>query len=153
MVVINGGKLPIVRSKMASAENFFGNITVDPGYFAILDLDLTENIAHPYWEILDPNPDINELFERFNNLLFDGTFTDEQRKKVTLNWFENKRGPLAGETYPPNSKKPIRIRMNERVLKPVLRKEVIETLIVSQIDKFDQHKSNTEFGCLIFLLA
>lgn len=128
---------------MASAESFFGNITVDPGFFVILDLDSIENIAHPFWEILDPNPDIYELFDRFNRLLFDGTFTDEHRKSVTLNWFKNARGQLAGETRPSNSKRPIEIRMNERILKDVLRKEVIETLIVSQID---HRKSNTEFN-------
>lgn len=120
---------------MARLENFFGNLTIDPDFFVILDLDLIENIAHPFWEFLDPNPDIDQLFNRFNELFFDGTFTDEQRNSVTLQWFNNTRGSLAARTWPAKKTQPIKIDFNERILSRVLRKEIIETLIVSQINK------------------
>lgn len=118
---------------MTPLEEFFGNLTIDPDFFVILDLDSVENIAHPFWEFLDPNPDIHQLFNRFNNLFFDGTFTDEHKLKVNLQWFTNKRGPIAAQTWPANTKRPCRIEMNERILKTVLRREIIETLIVSQM--------------------
>lgn len=120
---------------MANFENFFGNLTIDPDFFVILDLDLVENIGHPFWEFLDPNPDIDQLFNRFNKLFFDETFTDEQRNAVTLEWFNNRRGSLAARTWPAKKTGPIKIDFNERILSRVLRKEIIETLLVSRINK------------------
>lgn len=120
---------------MSSLEDFFGNLTIEPNYVVTLDLDSVENIAHPFWEILDPIPDIYQSFDRFNKLFFDGIFTNEHRNNVTLKWFE-KRGQTAAQTWAGTRKKPIRIEMNVSLLKRVLRKELIETLIVgSQIDK------------------
>lgn len=84
------------------SEDFFGNLTIDPDYFVILDLDSVENIAHPFWEFLDPSPDIHQLFNRFNELFFGGIFTDEERK-VTLQWYE-KRNQVAAQTWPGRKK-------------------------------------------------
>lgn len=119
---------------MGSREDLFANLTISPDFLVTLDLDSVENIGHPYWEVLDPTPHPQQLFDRFNKLFFDGQFNDEQRAKISLKWIE-KRGEMAAQTWPANKRKPIRIELNEKQLKQVLRKEIVETIIVSQIDK------------------
>lgn len=92
----------------------------------ILDLDLVENFVHPYWELLDPNPDIEQLFQQCNKLFFGGQFTKEDTCKLTLEWM-NTKTDLAGEFNPKNTK----IHLFDNVLKKYLRKDIIDTFIVS----------------------
>lgn len=96
----------------------------------ILDLDEITNIGHPYWEFLDPNTSIQELFEEFNQLFFDGILEFE----VELDWSTSLKNH-AGETHPAKSTQRGRmsINLNEDILRNRIRREVIETLIVRNI--------------------
>lgn len=40
----------------------------------MINLDLIENIAHPLWEIFDPDPDLFKLLKRFNYHFFNNDF-------------------------------------------------------------------------------
>lgn len=89
----------------------------------VLDLDDVSNIGHPCWEFLDPNPNIQYLFKRFNDLFFDGVL----HNRVNLKWlhFNNFN---AGETMPTVDKTYIYLNIN--LLKNRLRKETSEQLLV-----------------------
>lgn len=99
----------------------------------ILDLDDVSNIGHPCWEFLDPNPDIQHLFKRFNDLFFDGIL----HNRVNLKWlhFDNNN---AAVTVPSDK---MHIYLNINLLKNRLRKEIIEQLLVG-----------TKFSCVKFNL-
>lgn len=103
----------------------------------VVDLDTADNIGHPYWEFLDPNPDIIKEFQRLNDLFFDGQFNE---KTVRLEWYRARKGSKdAGRTFPPNRKgQPIRIQLNEIVLSHCPRKYIIETLAVSKNAYFNR---------------
>lgn len=95
----------------------------------VLDLDDVTNISHPCWEFLDPNPDIQILFKKFNNLFFDGILCN--RVEVKWTHLMNKSAGNAGETWP--SQLPdntIYIYLNINLLRNRLRKEIIEQLLV-----------------------
>lgn len=96
----------------------------------VLDLDDISNIGHPCWEFLDPNPNIQHLFNRFNDLFFDGILYN----RVYLKWmhFNDKNNEKnAGETvqqdYPGDK---MFIYLNINLLENRLRKEIIEQLLV-----------------------
>lgn len=92
----------------------------------VLDLDHVGNIGHPCWEFLDPNPNIQHLFKRFNDLFFDGIL----HNRVDIKWlhFHDK---CAGLTMPPQLPgDKMHIYLNINVLKNRLRKEIIEQLLV-----------------------
>lgn len=100
----------------------------DPFNFSkvVLDLDHVGNIGHPYWEFLDPNPNVQHLFKRFNDLFFDGIL----HNRVDIKWlhFHDK---CAGLTMPPQLPgDKMHIYLNINVLKNRLRKEIIEQLLV-----------------------
>lgn len=92
----------------------------------VLDLDHVGNIGHPCWEFLDPNPNIQHLFKRFNDFFFDGIL----HNRVDIKWlhFHDK---CAGLTMPPQLPgDKMHIYLNINVLKNRLRKEIIEQLLV-----------------------
>lgn len=100
----------------------------------VLDLDEITNIGHPFWEFLDPNPSIQDLFDEFNQLFFDGILEFE----VELDWSTSLKDH-AGETHPAKSTQrgKISINLNEKILRNRIRREVIETLIVRIIIQFN----------------
>lgn len=101
-----------------------------PGSFdfskIVLDLDQVSNIGHPCWEFLDPNPNIQHLFKRFNDLFFYGTL----HNRVDIKWlhFHDKCAGLTMPVQPLGDK--MHIYLNINVLKSRLRKEIIEQLLV-----------------------
>lgn len=100
----------------------------------ILDLDALRNIGHPCWEFLQPLdlPLINKLSEKFNNILFEGLCDHRSIGLEVL-------GKYAGETLPPahNPRDSLdrfnTINLNKELSGSLLRKEIIETLIVCMI--------------------
>lgn len=92
----------------------------------VLDLDDVSNIGHPCWEYLDPNPDVQQLFKRFNDLFFDGVC----RNRVNVKWI-HLDNDNAGETFPPqNPDNKVHIYLNINLLRNRLRKEIVEQLLV-----------------------
>lgn len=103
----------------------------DPFDFSscILDLDHVSNIGHPCWEFLDPNPNVQHLFNRFNDLFFDGIL----HNRVDVRWlhFNKPNKMCAGLTIPPQLPgDQIHIYLNINLLRNRLRKEIVEQLLV-----------------------
>lgn len=92
----------------------------------VLDLDNLSNIGHPCWEFFDPNPDIQQIFNRFNNLFFDGVL----RNRVILEWGTVSNKCAGGTWLPQSLGGKIFIVLNESLLRKRLRKEIIEQLLV-----------------------
>lgn len=61
--------------KPATAKN------VRPDSCANPDLNMTSNLVHTDWEILDPTPDIKSMFRRF-----DDRFFQSKLRCVELEW-------------------------------------------------------------------
>lgn len=96
-----------------------------------IDLNEINNIGHPCWEFIDPNPNINQLFKRFHELFFNDA--TDLSKHVQLEWRDSlKYRKSVGETYPPDhrSGNKIQIHLNKVLLQNRLRKEIIEQLLV-----------------------
>ncbi|XP_053680637.1 DNA-dependent metalloprotease SPRTN-like [Anopheles nili] len=96
------------------------------------DLNCTQNIVHPEWEILDPTPDIYALFP-----LFDRKFFQERLSCVQLEW-SKKMYNCAGICYQRSNRlgKSCIIRLSEPLLKLRTRKNLIETLLHEMIHAY-----------------
>lgn len=98
----------------------------------ILDLDEIGNIGHPCWELLQPNPDVHELFSKFNEIFFNGVL----ESRVNLDWIIDMDGNVAGESYThefSDVNHRMKINLNEVLLSTRSRRETIEILLVSSM--------------------
>lgn len=110
-----------------------------------LDLYEIKNIGHPLWEFYDVHPDIIHLFNKFNDLFFNGILAN----RVDIEWMADLVGGSAGETYPADRLRNNRIslRLNKNLLERCLRKDLIEIFLVSVTSNIVELKYN--IGILI----
>ncbi|XP_055296873.1 DNA-dependent metalloprotease SPRTN-like [Sitodiplosis mosellana] len=105
----------------------------------ILDLDKVTNIGHPCWELLQPNPDIHEMFDEYNNLFFGGILNF----RVVLDWHSlpGNAATNAGATKPPENVRNGRmsISLNKNLLVVRSRRETIEILLHEMIHAYLIH--------------
>lgn len=94
----------------------------------ILDLDEITNIGHPCWEMLQPTPDVYQLFDEFNQRFFTGVLDFH----VDIAWkpFRGNNTLTAGLTEIKNIRENILISLNETLLGWQSRRETIEILLV-----------------------
>lgn len=89
------------------------------------DLDSTKNIGHLEWEVIDPTPNLQSLFDAYNEKFF-----NPKIENATLEW--SKRMTVqAGICYLYQDDDSIVIRLSEYLLKYHSRKDLVETLLVS----------------------
>lgn len=103
-----------------------------------LDLNAIGNVAHQNWELLDPTPDIHQLFARFDKKFFRGRL----KSVVKLNWSSN-LFRVSGLCCPTKQANIIFIMLSEPLLKLRSRKEVIEVLLVSKVERVVRPKLYT----------
>lgn len=91
-------------------------------------LDQTQNLVHPEWELIDPTPDIYAMFVRF-----DEKFFQQRLGSVMVEW-SKRMYSCAGICYQRGNRfvKEVIIRLSEPLLKLRPRKDLVETLLVSQ---------------------
>ncbi|KFB36452.1 AGAP004082-PA-like protein [Anopheles sinensis] len=96
------------------------------------DLNSTQNLVHPEWEILDPTPDIFSLFPLFDRKFFQGRLSC-----VQLEW-SKKMYNCAGICYQRSNRlgKSCIIRLSEPLLKLRPRKDLIQTLLHEMIHAY-----------------
>ncbi|XP_050068945.1 DNA-dependent metalloprotease SPRTN-like [Anopheles maculipalpis] len=96
------------------------------------NLNSTQNLVHPDWEILDPTPDIYSLFP-----LFDRKFFQSRLSCVQLEW-SKKMYNCAGICYQRSNRlgKSCIIRLSEPLLKLRPRKDLIQTLLHEMIHAY-----------------
>ncbi|XP_049285754.1 DNA-dependent metalloprotease SPRTN-like [Anopheles funestus] len=97
-----------------------------------LDLNSTQNLVHPDWEIIDPTPDIYALFALFNQKFF-----QTRLSCVQLEW-SKKMYNCAGICYQRSNRlgKSCIIRLSEPLLKLRPRKDLIQTLLHEMIHAY-----------------
>uniref|UniRef100_A0A182VX48 Protein with SprT-like domain at the N terminus n=1 Tax=Anopheles minimus TaxID=112268 RepID=A0A182VX48_9DIPT len=97
-----------------------------------LNLNSTQNLVHPDWEILDPTPDIFALFACFNQKFF-----QTRLSCVQLEW-SKKMYNCAGICYQRSNRlgKSCIIRLSEPLLKLRPRKDLIQTLLHEMIHAY-----------------
>ncbi|XP_052902949.1 DNA-dependent metalloprotease SPRTN-like [Anopheles moucheti] len=97
-----------------------------------LDLNSTQNLVHPDWEIKDPTPDIYALFAVFNQKFF-----QTRLSCVQLEW-SKKMYNCAGICYQRSNRlgKSCIIRLSEPLLKLRPRKDLIQTLLHEMIHAY-----------------
>lgn len=93
---------------------------------------MTANLVHDEWEILDPTPDVNSMFRRF-----DDRFFSSKLRCVELEW-SKKMYSCAGICYMRKNSmgQSIIIRLSEPLLKLRPRKDLVETLLHEMIHAF-----------------
>jgi len=92
------------------------------------------SIVSPDWETLDPNPDIQVLFQEFNERFFDGKLIF-----CTLEWTKNMElGQLewAGKCEYQEQYWRAHISLSEQILKRRPRKDTVETLLHEMIHAY-----------------
>uniref|UniRef100_A0A182FQ76 Protein with SprT-like domain at the N terminus n=1 Tax=Anopheles albimanus TaxID=7167 RepID=A0A182FQ76_ANOAL len=96
------------------------------------DLNSTQNLVHPEWEILDPTPDIYSLFPLFDRKFFQGKLSC-----VQLEW-SKKMYNCAGICYQRSNRlgKSCIIRLSEPLLKLRPRKDLVQTLLHEMIHAY-----------------
>uniref|UniRef100_A0A182NAA0 Protein with SprT-like domain at the N terminus n=1 Tax=Anopheles dirus TaxID=7168 RepID=A0A182NAA0_9DIPT len=96
------------------------------------NLNSTQNLVHPDWEILDPTPDIFSLFPLFDRKFFQGRLSC-----VQLEW-SKKMYNCAGICYQRSNRlgKSCIIRLSEPLLKLRPRKDLIQTLLHEMIHAY-----------------
>uniref|UniRef100_A0A182PNK8 Protein with SprT-like domain at the N terminus n=1 Tax=Anopheles epiroticus TaxID=199890 RepID=A0A182PNK8_9DIPT len=97
-----------------------------------VNLNSTQNLVHPDWEILDPTPDIYALFPLFDQKFFQGRLSC-----VQLEW-SKKMYNCAGICYQRSNRlgKSCIIRLSEPLLKLRPRKDLIQTLLHEMIHAY-----------------
>ncbi|XP_050089228.1 uncharacterized protein LOC126573286 [Anopheles aquasalis] len=96
------------------------------------DLNSTQNLVHPEWEILDPTPDIYSLFPLFDRKFFQGKLSC-----VQLEW-SKKMYNCAGICYQRSNRlgRSCIIRLSEPLLKLRPRKDLVQTLLHEMIHAY-----------------
>uniref|UniRef100_A0A182QW02 Protein with SprT-like domain at the N terminus n=1 Tax=Anopheles farauti TaxID=69004 RepID=A0A182QW02_9DIPT len=96
------------------------------------NLNSTQNLVHPDWEIIDPTPDIFSLFPLFDRKFFQGRLSC-----VQLEW-SKKMYNCAGICYQRSNRlgKSCIIRLSEPLLKLRPRKDLIQTLLHEMIHAY-----------------
>lgn len=96
----------------------------------ILDLDEITNVGHPCWELLQPSPNVYQLFDEFNQRFFTGILDF----RVDIDWcpLRGHNKDCAGLTELPHKVRnnKILITLNEKLLGLQSRRETIEILLV-----------------------
>ena len=95
-------------------------------YFQSKTMNTTINLVNPEWELVDPTPNIHDLFRKFDLRFFHGKLVS-----VELEW-SKKMYSCAGICYSRQNRlgKSCTIRLSEPLLKLRSRKELVETLLV-----------------------
>lgn len=90
---------------------------------------MTANLINDDWELLDPTPDVNSMFKRF-----DDRFFESKLRCVELEW-SKKMYSCAGICYSRRSQlgQSITIRLSEPLLKLRPRKDLVQTLLHEMI--------------------
>ncbi|CAG9809173.1 unnamed protein product [Chironomus riparius] len=98
-----------------------------------MDLNSTQSLVDPDWELIDPVPNIHNLFHTFNFKFFNGNLGC-----VELEW-SKRMYQCAGICYSRRSRGQMScvIRLSEPLLKLRSRKELIETLLHEMIHAFN----------------
>lgn len=91
-------------------------------------MNATQNLVNPEWETIDPTPDIYSLFGAFDIKFFQGKL-----KCVELEW-SRRMYQCAGICYQRRNGlgMSIIIRLSEPLLKLRSRRDLIETMLVSE---------------------
>lgn len=115
----------------------------------ILDLDRLSNLGHPCWEFLQPLDlvKINNLFKRFNKKFFNNLL---EQRSIGL----EELGKMAGVTIPPvrTSRRTFStINLNKDLGQSMLRRELIETLLVCIT--INRERSESEFSYIILCFS
>lgn len=109
---------------LTAADKLVGNLSPRKA-----DLDQTANLVHNEWEMLDPTPDINSMFRRF-----DDRFFSSKLRCVELEW-SKRMYSCAGICYMRKNRmgQAITIRLSEPLLKLRPRKDLVQTLLHEMI--------------------
>lgn len=111
---------------MATCSNNQNNNQVQTDL--VLDLNDVSNIGHPYFEHIDPKPDIHKLFNRFHKMFFDDV--NDFPSLVKLEWCNDLRNSTGEAHLASQRSDRISILLNKNLLRNRLRKEIIEQLLV-----------------------
>uniref|UniRef100_A0A803KCV8 SprT-like domain-containing protein n=1 Tax=Xenopus tropicalis TaxID=8364 RepID=A0A803KCV8_XENTR len=90
------------------------------------------SVVDPYWEVLDPKPDIHVLFEEFNAKFFRGLLPP-----IELKW-SNRLCSTAGCFIYDNKTRRCKIHMNKPLLELRARKDTVETLLHEMIHYYQR---------------
>ncbi|KAH8241753.1 hypothetical protein KR038_003195, partial [Drosophila bunnanda] len=95
-------------------------------------LNQTQHLVHPEWELVDPNPDIYSMFQRFNEKFF-----QNRLGTVVLEW-SKRMYSCAGICYQRSNRyiQEVTIRLSEPLLKLRPRKDLVETLLHEMIHAY-----------------
>lgn len=109
-------------------------------------ISMTGNVTDPSLELLDPNPNIWNLFQLFDHRFFEGILT---RNAVSLIW--SKRMTLTAGLCRWSSNSGVEIKLSQPLLSLRPRKDLVETLIHEMIHAVlfvkkqdDNHESHGE---------
>uniref|UniRef100_A0A6I8RYP6 SprT-like domain-containing protein n=1 Tax=Xenopus tropicalis TaxID=8364 RepID=A0A6I8RYP6_XENTR len=96
------------------------------------------SVVDPYWEVLDPKPDIHALFDDFNKRFFRG-----QLPPIDLKW-SNRLCITAGICIQDNISGKCRIRLNKPLLDLRPRKNTVETLLHEMIHYYQRLRGTSD---------
>ncbi|KAE8578946.1 hypothetical protein XENTR_v10023844 [Xenopus tropicalis] len=96
------------------------------------------SVVDPYWEVLDPKPDIHALFDDFNKRFFRGLLPP-----IDLKW-SNRLCITAGICIQDNISGKCRIRLNKPLLDLRPRKNTVETLLHEMIHYYQRLRGTSD---------
>ncbi|KAE8631954.1 hypothetical protein XENTR_v10001372 [Xenopus tropicalis] len=96
------------------------------------------SVVDPYWEVLDPKPDIHVLFDNFNKRFFRGLLPP-----IDLKW-SNRLCITAGICIQDNISGKCRIRLNKPLLDLRPRKNTVETLLHEMIHYYQRVRGTSD---------
>lgn len=98
-----------------------------------LKLRAIGNVVHPDWELLDPTPDVHQLFARFDKKFFRGRLKSVVKLKWSNNMFRVAGLCFKKKTIINPNGIHIIIMLSEPLLKLRPRRDLIEVLLVSEM--------------------
>ncbi|XP_020808392.1 uncharacterized protein LOC110184268 [Drosophila serrata] len=118
---------PLQEKRNQNASNKSAALTPANDY-----LNQTQHLVHPEWELVDPNPDIYSMFQRFN-----AKFFQDRLGSVVLEW-SKRMYSCAGICYQRSNRyiQEVTIRLSEPLLKLRPRKDLVETLLHEMIHAY-----------------
>lgn len=94
-----------------------------------VDTDDEDDIVGPGWELLDPTPNVHDLFETFNRRFFKSKLVN-----VQVRW--HKDDPTRTASCRNYSDGTIKIALNENLLSLRTRRDLVEVLLVSELSVY-----------------
>ncbi|XP_031749693.1 sprT-like domain-containing protein Spartan [Xenopus tropicalis] len=121
-------------------QNYTENFTEKHSVACQTDLSFQKDLSvvDPYWEVLDPKPDIHVLFEEFNTKFFGG-----QLPPIELKW-NNRLSITAGLFIPDDKIERCKIHLNKPLLELRPRKDTVQTLLHEMIHYYQRVKGTRD---------